>query len=172
MTAFCSLPLCPTVRPECYVWLMFRYVAALLLLFGSLGFAQTTRQIYSGRAGGGNFNLVVSDNVPLGEEAFAVSLYESPGTMQLRRTPYSTTSYVYAGIDAMGTLHLQRRFSWPERDLTTSVDLTVELGTPLSFSTGPFGPSAEIVFTAGEKGRLRLRLVNRPPLERPQNLGF
>ena len=152
---------------------MFKSVVALsvCILLG-LGSAQTTRQIYSGRAGGGNFNLVLSDNVPLGEEAFAVSLYESPGTMQLRRTPYSTTSYVYAGIDAMGTLHLQRRFSWPERDLMTTVDLTVELGTPLSFSTGPFGPSAEIVFTAGEKGRLRLRLVNRPPLERPRNLGF
>lgn len=101
-----------------------------------------------------------------------MSLYESPGTMQLRRTPYSTTSYVYAGIDAVGTLHLQRRFSWPERDLMNTVDLTVKLETPLSFSTGPFGPSAEIVFTEGEKGLLRLRLVNRPPLERPRNLGF
>ena len=151
---------------------MFRYLSTILLLLGSFGFAQTTRQIYSGRAGGGNFNLVVSDHVPLGEEAFAVSLYESPGTMQLRRTPYSTTSYAYAGIDTSGTLHLRRRFSWPERDLTTTVDLAVKLGTPLSFSTGPFGPSAEIVFTEGEKGLLRLSLVNRPPLERPRNLGF
>ena len=151
---------------------MLRTLTAFLLLLGSFGFAQTTRQIFSGRAGGGNFNLVVSDNVPLGEEAFAVSLYESPGTMQLRRTPYSTTSYVYAGIDAAGTLHLQRRFSWPERDLMSTLDLTVKLETPLSFGTGPFGPPAEIVFTAGEKGLLRLRLVNRPPLERPRNLGF
>ena len=151
---------------------MLRTLTAFLLLFGSFGFTQTTRQIFSGRAGGDNFNLVISDNVPLGQETFAVSLYESPATMQLRRTPYSTTSYVYAGIDTSGTLHLQRRFSWPERDLTTTVDLAVKLETPLSFSTGPFGPLAEIVFTEGEKGLLRLRLVNRPPLERPRNLGF
>lgn len=152
---------------------MMRSVVAVFVCF-LCGFsaAQTDRQIYSGRAGESNFNLVVNDNVPVGEEAFAVSLYNSPATMQLRRTPYSTASYVYAGIDAAGTLHLERRFRWPERDLDTTVALTVQLGTPLAFSTGASGPPAEIVFWEGAKGRLRLELVNDPPLERPRNLGF
>ncbi len=151
---------------------MLKSVVVLFVCLCAFGSAQTARQIFSGRAGPSNFNLVVSDNVALGEEAFAVSLYESPGTMQLRRTPYSTASYVYAGIDASGTLHLQRRFLWPERDLDATLDLSVKLGTPLTFSTGAFGPPAEIVFRAGERGRLRLELVNDPPLERPRNLGF
>lgn len=150
---------------------MLRFVTVLLLLLGGFSSAQTTRQSYSGRADTDNFNLI-NDNIPLGEEAFSVSLYESANTMQLRQTPYSTTTYVYAGINASGTLHLERRFRWPERDLETTVNLAVRLGTPLNFSTGPLGPPARIVFREGEKGLLRLLLVNDPPLERPRNLGF
>ena len=152
---------------------MLRSIAGLFACsICSFGFAQTARQIYSGRAGTGNFNLVLSDGVPLGGEAFSVSLYESGSTMQLRRTPYSTASYVYAGIDAAGTLHLERHFRYPEREIATTTPLSVRLGTPLSFGTGALGPDAEIVFTEGEKGVLRLRLVNDPPLKRPQNSGF
>lgn len=147
-------------------------VLGLFVGLASFTCAQTARQVYSGRAGAGNFNLVVSHLVPLGEEAFSVSLYESGSTMQLRRTPYSTASYVYAGIDAAGTLHLERHFRYPEREITTTTGLSVRLGATLSFGTGALGPDAEIRFTEGERGLLRLRLVNDPPLERPRNLGF
>lgn len=139
-----------------------------------LGFAaaQNTRQIYTGPSGSGIFNLAVNTPVLLGEEAFAVTFFESGSTMQLRRTPYSTLNYLYAGVDADGTVHLQRRFRWPERDIDSTLELRVRLNTRLAFATGYTGTPAELVLREGRGGRLLISVVNDPPLERPKNTGF
>lgn len=151
-------------------------VAGLLLGFCCglccLASAQTTRTVYAGTFPGGAFNLIVSDPVLLGEEAFAVSLYESQSTLQLRRTPDSTVSYTYAGVSADGTLHLQRRLLWKARGVDTTTPLQLTLETPWAFALGYGARPAELVFSAGDKGMLRVLLVNDPPLERPQNEGF
>ena len=144
----------------------------LLLVLSGVSLAQRSRQIYTGPSGSGIFNLAVNTPVLLGEEAFAVSLFESNSTMQLRRTAYSTFSYLYAGVDAGGTLHLQRRFRWPERHIDNTLELQVKLNTPLAFTTGYGGTPAELVFSETQDGRLRPSVVNDPPFKHPQNTGF
>lgn len=143
----------------------------ILSLLGGVA-AQGTRQIYTGPSGSGIFNLAVNTPVLVGEEALAVSLFESGSTMQLRRTPYSTVSYRYAGVDESGTLHLVRRLRWPERGIDERLELHLRLNTPLAFATGYGGVPAELVFREGRGGRLHIRVVNDPPLKRPQNTGF
>ena len=134
--------------------------------------AQSTRQVYTGPSGSGIFNLAVNTPVLLGEEAFAVSLFESASTMQLRRTPYSTVSYAYVGVDADGTLRLVRRLRWRERGIDERLELHLKLDTLVAFATGYGGTPAQLVFREGRGGRLLVKVVNDPPLERPQNTGF
>ena len=148
-------------------------LVCLIILLTSLASAQvTTRHIYTGHAGSGQFNLVVNEQVPVGEEALSISWYESSSMMQLRRKAYSTVSYDYAGLDAGSTLHLQRRFSWPDRNIDTTMDVQVTLDTPQTFKVSYEGPQAQLVFSKGENGLLFVSLVNDPPFEVPKNEGF
>lgn len=143
-----------------------RHVATWLVL-SLLGFvaAQGTRQIYTGPSGGGIFNLAVNTPVLLGEEAFAVSLLESGSTMQLRRTPYSTVSYRHAGVGEGGTLHLQRRLRWPERNIDRTLELRLKLDTPLAFATGYGGHPGGAGFPGGP-GRAAARQGGERPATR------
>lgn len=149
---------------------LFAFLPIVLLV--GVAQAQPTRQIVSGKTSGGVFNLVVNGAVPLGEEAFSLLFYDSDSTMQLRRTPYSTVRYTYAGIDASGTLHLERRFRWEARNIDTTLDVQVKLETPLAFGTSYASPHALLRFSGGENGLLRVTLVNEADFERPKNLGF
>lgn len=150
-----------------------RYLLALALsCLLTAAQAQSSRQVFSGRTSDGLFNLVISSGVPVGEEAFTLSFYESESTMQLRRTPYSTVSYTYAGIDASGTLHLERHFRWEARGIDRVQELYVGLGRPLAFATGYSSPPALLHFQEGENGVLEIALTNAEDFERPENTGF
>lgn len=151
---------------------MQRLLALLLACLITSAQAQPTRQIFSGQTSDGLFNMVISGGVPVGEEAFSLSAYESDSTMQLRRTPYSTVSYSYAGIDASGTLHLERHFRWEARQIDSVTALQVELETPQAFATGYASPHAVLRFSRGESGLLEITLINEQAFERPKNLGF
>lgn len=151
----------------------FRYLICLIVLLTGLANAQvTTRHLYTGSSGNGQFNLVVNEDVPIGEEAFSISWYESSSMMQLRRTAYSTVTYDYTGIDAAGTLHLQRHLLWPDRHIDTTIDVQVTLTAPQTFKVSFEGPQAQLVFSAGENGLLSVSLFNDPPFDIPKNEGF
>lgn len=154
-------------------FICFRPLACLIILLTGLANAQVTaRHIYTGSSGNGQFNLVVNENVPIGEEAFSISWYESSSMMQLRREAYSTVTYDYAGIDVAGTLHLQRRLIWPDRNVDTTMDVQITLETPQTFKVSFEGPQAQLVFSAGENGLLSVSMVNDPPFDVPKNEGF
>lgn len=150
-----------------------RYLLALALsCLLATAQAQSSRQVFSGRTSDGLFNLALNRSVPLGEEAFTLSFYESDSTMQLRRTPYSTVSYSYTGIDATGTLHLERHARWEARRIDITLNLYLRLGTPSAFATGYASPHALLRFSEGEGGLLEIMLVNEQDFERPKNTGF